>query len=235
MKAHPSFAECRGYVAAHMHERSEQASGTARHMPALTISRQAGARGRTIGLKLQEALRRQDPKAKVPWTLFDDNLVKQVLEDHKLPADLEKFMPDDAVGELEGTINELLGRHPSLWTLYEKTVSTMVRLSRMGHAILVGRGGNEITRGFSNVIRIRLIGSESERRRQMTQAHGMSESEARKFIKKEDDARRRFIKQHFSTDIDDPMRYDIVFNTDHLGDDCIVRMLVAGLTNMEKL
>jgi len=229
MIAHPSFTECRGYVAAHMHDRSDRTTKTVRRMPALTISRQAGARGRTIGLKLQEALRARDAKANIPWTLFDENLVKQVLKDHQLPADLEKFMPDDAVSELEGSINELLGRHPALWTLFEKTVSTMVRLSRMGHSILVGRGGNEITRGFPNVIRIRLIGSEPRRRRQMIEAHGMTESGARKFIKEEDAARRRFIRQHFSADIDDPMRYDMVFNTDHLDDDCIVRLLVAAL------
>ena len=53
-----------------------------------------------------------DSKSEMPWTLFDDDLIKQVLEDHQLPKDLEKFMPDDAMSEFEGTINELLGRHP---------------------------------------------------------------------------------------------------------------------------
>lgn len=230
MLTHPSFSECRGYVAAHLLERPEQSVVPTRRLPSLTISRQAGARGRTIGLKLQEALRNQDSKSEIPWTLFDDNLVQQVLEDHQLPGDLEKFMPDDAMSEFEGSINELLGRHPSLWTLFEKTVSTMVRLSRMGHSILVGRGGNEITRGFSNVTRIRLIGSEPRRIRQMIEAHGMSEAGARKFIKEEDAARLRFIKQHFHTDIDDPMRYDMVLNTDHLDDDTIVRMLMDALS-----
>jgi len=229
MIAHPSFTECRSYVTAQMHERSNRPPKAAQSMPALTISRQAGARGRTIGLKLQETLRAQDSKTNIPWTLFDETLVKQVLKDHHLPAELEKFMPDDTIGELEGSINELLGRHPALWTLFEKTVSTMVRLGRMGHSILVGRGGNEITRGFSNVIRIRLIGSEPRRRRQMIEAHGMTEGDARKYIKEEDAARRRFIRQHFSADIDDPMRYDMVFNTDHLDDDCIVRLLAAAL------
>lgn len=230
MLTHPSFTECRSYVAAQMHNRPQKGFKASKPMQSLTISRQTGARGRTIGLKLQEALRKIDSKGEVPWTLFDDNLVKQVLEDYQLPADLEKFMPDDAVSELEGSINELLGRHPSLWTLFEKTVSTMVRLSRMGHSILVGRGGNEITRGFSNVTRIRLIGSMPRRERQMIEAHGMTKKDAHKFIKEEDTARRRFIKQHFSTDIDDPMRYDMIINTDNLDDDSIVRMLTAMLT-----
>ncbi|MDQ8206873.1 cytidylate kinase-like family protein [Coraliomargarita sp. SDUM461003] len=229
MELHPSYQECRGYIAAHLHHKPEFPVKATERPPAITISRQAGARGRTIGLKLQNELRAMAPKAPIPWTLFDDNLVQQVLEDHQLPADLEKFMPDDAISELQSSINELLGRHPSLWTLFEKSVSTITRLSRMGHCIIVGRGGHEITRGFPNVIRVRLIGSMEQRMRQMTQGHGMSATAAQKYIKEEDAARRRYIKQHFDADIDAPTRYDLVINTDHLNDDSIVRLLIASV------
>jgi len=228
MELHPSFQECRGYVAALLHDKVNHPH-VAKRPPALTISRQTGARGRTIGLMLQSVLRAQAPKDAIPWTLFDDNLVKQVLEDHQLPADLEKFMPDDAISEVTGSINELLGRHPSLWKLFEKTTNTMVRLSLTGHSILVGRGGNEISQGFRNVLRVRMIGSEKRRLQQMIQVHGMTESGAKKFIKDEDVARRRYIKQHFDREIDDPTRYDLVINTDHLKDETIVEMLTAAL------
>ena len=142
MKHSSDLSECKSYVAAHLH--SGPGRKTAARPAAVTISRQAGARGRTIGEKLQNALRARAPKDAVPWTLFDDNLVQKVLEDNRLPAELEKFMPDDSIGEPEGSINELLGRHPSLWTLFEKTVDTIARLARMGHCIIVGRGGNRI-------------------------------------------------------------------------------------------
>jgi hypothetical protein len=227
MEAHPSYQECRSYVAANLHHKAP--AKASKRPPTLTISRQTGARGRTIGLKLQNHLRAQFPKAPIPWTLFDDDLVKQVLEDHQLPLDLEQFMPDDAINELTASINELLGRHPSLWTLFEKTVSTITRLTRMGNCILVGRGGNEITQGFSNVIRVRLIGSETRRHQQMVEFHGMTQAGAHKYIKTEDAARRRYIKQHFGHDIDDPSRYDLVINTDHLKDDSIVKMLATAL------
>lgn len=111
MLGHPSFSECRSYVAANLHHKPKAVSA---RLPAITISRQTGARGRSIGSKLQAALRAREPKAKIPWTLFDDDLVKKVLEDHQLPADLEKFMPDNAVSGIESSINEILGRHPSM-------------------------------------------------------------------------------------------------------------------------
>jgi len=223
------LSECRGYVAAHLHASPKAADAAAARAPAVTISRQAGARGRTIGEKLRDALRERNPKAAVPWTLFDDNLVRKVLEDHQLPADLEKFMPDDAIGELEGSINEMLGRHPSLWTLFEKTVDTIVRLARLGNCIIVGRGANCITRGFANTLHVRLVGTEPVRLRRMMEGHGMSEKGARQFIKEEDAARRRYVKQHFSRAIDDPMIYDLVVNTDRLDDDAVVQTLMSAL------
>lgn len=232
MPLHPSFQECRAYVAAHLHHQTKYHPKQAKRLPAITISRQTGARAHSIGMKLQAALREDAPEGSVPWTLFDENLVKKVLEDHQLPADLEKFMPDDAVNEYEGAVNELLGRHPSLWTLFEKTVSTIVQLSRMGHSIIVGRGGNEITRGFHNVINVRLIGSKEQRIRHLVRTHGMELAYAKKFVKGEDAARRRFLKQHFDADINDPERYDIVINTDHLEDDAVVEMLAAAVRRM---
>lgn len=229
MKAYPSIQECRSYVAANLQARDHHAPEAPKRAAAITISRQTGARGRTIGQKLQNALRARNPKAEIPWTLFDKELVKKVLEDHDLPADLEKFMPDDAVGELEGTINEILGRHPSLWTLFENTVETIARLCRMGNCIIVGRGGNKVTRGFSNVLHVRLIGSKDLRVHQVTESLDMSLKEAEKFVKDEDNARRKYMKQHYHCDIDDPSLYDLVINTDLLDDDTVVNILISAI------
>ena len=55
---------------------------------------------------------------------------------------------------------------------------------------------------------------------------------AKKFVKGEDAARRRFLKQHFDADINDPERYDIVINTDHIEDDAVVEMLAAAVRRM---
>lgn len=229
MNIHSNLSQCRGYVAAQLHHKPSLHKHSARS-PSITISRQTGARGRTIGKKLQASLNAETPNDSFPWALFDDDLVKQILEDNNLPLELEKFMPDDAVSEVEGSINEILGRHPSLWSLFEKTVRTIVRLSHMGHSIIVGRGGNLITHGFSNVLKVRLIGSEEARIAQMVK-HGMSAGEALKFIKEEDTARKNYIKQHFKSDIDNSMSYDLTINTDKLKDEEVVEILVAAINS----
>ncbi|MGJ8652980.1 MAG: AAA family ATPase [Opitutaceae bacterium] len=234
MKSYPTINECRGYVSALCHSH-ESGSTLYAKRPAVTISRQAGARGRSIAHELQKSLNAESPNAQTSWALFDENLVQKVLEDNDLPAELEKFMPEDAVSELQGSINEILGRHPSLWALFEKTTRTIVRLSHLGRCIIVGRGGNLITHGLSNVLRVRLIGSEANRIHQMVNVHGMTEDGAKKFVKEEDVARRDYVKQHFNSDIDDPHTYDLAINTDHLSDERIVGMLTSAVHEIGKL
>lgn len=230
MRETPSFGEARSFVVAQaLSSDHTSAPDSEKPDPAITISREAGARGRTIGKQLIKHLRETDPSEEVPWTLFDEDLVAKVLEDHDLPKELEKFMPDDAVSEFEGSINEILGRHPSLWTLFEHTVDTIARLCHRGRCIVVGRGGNMITRGLPNVLRVRLIGSPANRTHQMIEHHGMSEREALRFIESEDAARRRYVKQHFGAEISEPALYDLVVNTDHMSDEAIVRMLAAAI------
>jgi cytidylate kinase len=224
-----AIRECRTYVAAHLKAKDHPEKMPLRRTPSITISRQTGARGRSIGEKLQNALRARNPKAPAPWTLFDKNLVKKILEDHDLPADLEKFMPDDAVGELEGSINEILGRHPSHWQLFENTVETIARVCRMGNCIVVGRGANKITRGFSNVLHVRFIGSNDLRIHRINDIMDISRKEAERYIKDEDTARRKYMKQHFHCDIDDPLLYDLVINTDLLDDDTVVNILISAV------
>ena len=227
MNKHPTFNECCSYVAALAQK--QPTPKDARRPSAITIARQAGTRGRSIAKKLKNKLRADSPKDALPWTFFDENLVQEVLIDHDLPTNLAKFMPDDAVNEYSSIVNEILGRHPSLWTLFENTTQTMLRLCRVGHCILMGRGGNKVAEGLSNVTRVRFVGTEACCMQQMVTAHNMSIDDAKRYIKKEDQARQLYMKSHFSCDVDDPHQYDLVINTDHYTDEAVVEMIIAAV------
>lgn len=227
MIKNPPFQECRAYVAAHMAAKDRDIAVT--RPVSLTISRQAGARGVAIGNLLAKTLREQDQEGEIQWTLFDRDLIKQVLEDHQLPVDLEKFMPETKTSELEGAINEILGRHPSLWTLFEYTSQTILRLAQMGHSIIVGRGGNIVTQGMPNVVRARLIGSKAVRTDYLSRSKAISAQEAAEYIRREDAARLAYTRQHLDKDINDQYLYDMVINTDHLADEAVVHILQAAI------
>ena len=222
-----SFNECCSYVAALVQEKARP--NVEQHAPAITISRQLGARGRSISKKIRGALRDGSPQDPIPWTCFDEDLIQKVLKDHDLPTSLAKFMPEDSVSEIDSTINEILGRHPSLWTLSEQTVESMVHLFHMGHCIIVGRGGNKVAEGLSNVTRVRFVGTLPQRIKQMINVHGMSSKEAKHYIKQEDYARQRYMKNHFDCDVEDPLDYDLVINTYHYSDEAVVQFVLSAV------
>jgi len=126
-------------------------------------------------------------------------------------------------------VNELLGRHPSLWTLYEDSVDTIQRLARQGHCIIVGRGGNHITRAMSHVLRVCIVGSRHNRLRHIVNREQLTPKQTDAILKKEDQARRSYVRQHYNTDVDNPNDYDLVLNTDHLSNEAVVEIITHAI------
>ena len=184
-----------------------------------------GARGRTIGRKLHDALNSEIGEPSAGWTLLDRDLMTRVLEDNDLPKGPARHFPEDRVGEIDEVVGEILGLHPSLWTLFHKTTETIKNLAEVGNVILVGRGANVITAKARNVVHFRLMGSFDSRLKQVTEYYDYSTLDAAQFIKKEDRARRRYLKHRFQKDIDDPTLYDLVINTDRLSDESVVQQI----------
>jgi cytidylate kinase len=47
--------------------------------------------------------------------------------------------------------------------------------------------------------------------------HGLARETAARRMAEEDEGRRYYVKKHFYRDVDDPLLYDLVLNTDRLG------------------
>jgi hypothetical protein len=195
---------------------------------AITISRQTGSGGHSVAEKLLERLQAREPQEARPWAIFDRNLVEKVLEDHKLPARLAKFMPENRVSEITDTMDELFGLHPPSWELVRKTSETILHLAQLEHVILIGRGANIITSRLSHVLHIRLVGSLEQRARRLQEVNQISAKEAARLAEREDVARRRYVKQFFGKEIDDPLLYHLVINTDLLSAEEVARMILLA-------
>jgi cytidylate kinase len=140
-----------------------------------------------------------------------------VLEDHKLPPNLEQFITEDArLLPVEAIVEEVLGLHPSAWTLVQHTTQSILRLAGLGRTILVGRGANIITASLPNVFHVRLVAPLATRIRHTAEFYHLSETEAAKFVREQDQARRRYVRRHFNCEIDDPTLYDVTLNTGRL-------------------
>ena len=198
--------------------------------PVITISRAAGARGNTIAETLVGLLGefRAIPR-RYPWTVFNQNLIQQVIDEHHLPQSTKEYFPEGKAAEIRSMVAELLGLHPGVYNSAQKTEETIRRIAKAGNAIIVGRGGNIITADIAHSIHVRLVGSEKFRSRHFARHFGMTEVKAASEIARLDRARKRYIKTYFSANIEDPTLYDLIINTDRFSDQAAARIIATAL------
>lgn len=192
--------------------------------PSITISRMAGAGGRTVAAQLAEYLQTKVPQP-APWTVFDRKLVEQVLEDHHLSQRVAGYMPENHKPMLADIFEELLGLHPSAWTLFHQTAETILRLAQMGNVILLGRGASVITSRLDSIFHVRLVGSLEKRVARVQLAYAFDRPTAIEFVNREDKGRRRYLKENLHEDIDNPLLYDLMINTDRIQCETTARLI----------
>ena len=208
-----SFEKYRAYLVS----QKDRPSGQQPKQPFVTISRQAGAGAETVAQLLAAKLNAKSAKDDQPWTVFDKNLISKVLEDQNMPQEIAKHVHEDKDTTVQALVGELLGIHPSMWTIFHHTSDTILKLARIGRCVVVGRGGNIITAKLKGGVHVRLVAPESVRLAHLKSHFKMDDKAAEKYLHDEDAGRRRYVKTNFERDIDDPLLYDAVLNTSTLG------------------
>ena len=224
------FEVCRAYLEAHSHpHRSE----TPRHLPALTLSRETGTGALALAEQVIRVLEARNAVGPEPWAMFDRNLVERVLMDHGLHAHLARFMPEDVPSGIRDAVEEVLNVHPSSWSLLQHTSPSILRIARMGHAILIGRGAHLITSHLRHVLHVRLVASPDYRIRKIEKSHHLSRDDAARHVRKTDRARRRYVLRHFYADVASPLDYHLVLNIERLGREACAALVVEGLLGLQ--
>jgi hypothetical protein len=197
---------------------------------AVTISRQTGAGAHEVADRLGPLLARHSLTPAGPWQIYDRELVEQVLVEHHLPGRLAKFMPEDGVSAMTDTMDELFGLHPPTWTLVSKTEATIRRLVERGNVVIIGRAASAITSELPYVFHLRLVRGFAQRVQYIRERQHLSETEARDFVRREDAARARYLRRYFDREIEDPLLYHVVLNTDRLSFDEAAELIVHWMS-----
>lgn len=183
--------------------------------PSITICRMCGAGGRTVASQLVDFLQART-LARRQWTVFDNNLIEKVLEDHHLSRRIAEYLPENRKSFFTETIEKMRGLHPPTTVMVKQTVETILALAANGYVIVVGRASNVITEKLDNVFHVRLVGSLEKRIARVEEVYEMGRTDAREYIKAQDTAKRDYMKAYFDRDIDDPLLYHLTINTDEI-------------------
>jgi cytidylate kinase len=186
--------------------------------PCITISRQTGAGADVVSQLLADYLEEYNTAQKIKWTIFYRNLIEKVIEDHNFPATIKELMKEDKYSHVNNLLQELLTGYPGYYTIESKTAETILRLGSLGNVIIVGRGSNIITSKLNNTLHVRLIAPFEKRVTHVQEVYDIQDrNNAVDFTRKEDEARKKYVKTLFHKDIEENELYHLVLNTGNLG------------------
>lgn len=200
----------------------------------ITLSRQTGAGGITIGRILTEILQKhyRADSGLPPWDVLDKNLIAS---DKNLQARLQHHSDGFRHTDSQRMLDVLFGAHREELTHIKKVSETMIRLADIGHVILVGRGANILTRNLAGGFHVRLVGSYPKRLKHIQNYYGLTRDQADHKIKEEDQARKNYLRKYFEKDIDDPLLYDVVLNTDYFSYEDAARLISHAVIRLENM
>lgn len=224
-RSNNSLQLLKGYIGSH--RVGPTASEETLPQPFVSVSRQIGAGGFTIGERLCKQLSDEDKHAPRAWMWFDRELVRKTMEDHALTPELTARLTDTPHNELLTWFDDAFTSHPSWSSLVRKMGETILQLAQIGNVILVGRGAHLLTRGMPYGLHVRLVASDASRVQQVQQSFGYGREAAERFMRKEDKSKEKYVRQYFDRDIADPNDYDLTINTDHISHEDTAALITA--------
>jgi len=228
------LAGIEAYLGAHAAEmRIGEDGGDSRVRPFITISRQAGAGGHRLAETLLEVFARQDDVDLFGgWQLFDRRLCEIVAENPTHSKSMSSLLAEEYRTKTDEFLRQMLGSSIDQDMLMLHVFQVVSAVASIGKAIIVGRAGSEVTRDMKHGLALRLIAPEETRIPRVMAHYDLDEKAARLEARRIDTARARLLKAHFRVDIDDPTRYDTVWNTGRVSVELIADSVVAVLRHM---
>lgn len=189
--------------------------------PFITISRQAGAGGRSLAQALLTHFASHRDPLLSGWQRADREVCETLAADPRLGVSMQALLDERFRGRLEDYLSQAISGSAPQIKVHRALFSTMRSLAAVGRVILVGRGGFMATRGYLGGLHLRLVGSRASRIERVCLRESLSRAEAERWIDRQDKDRRALVAEYFGASAEDPQNFDAVFNTDLLGFDSI--------------
>ena len=166
-------------LAEHMKEhRAPQEQELENSGPFITISRQFGCYGFSLGLLLLEILNEQADSA--PWKIYHKEILANLATKTNMAAEIlerqRRSKPSLIVDFFRSLSRE---RIPSGYEIRNQITTIIRGLAIEGHAIVIGQGGAGATQDLPNGLSVRLEGPEEWRVKQIAFREGLTETEAK--------------------------------------------------------
>lgn len=181
-------------------------------MAVITISRQMGTGAYRIAAEVARKLK---------YKLIDGTCISECASKYGLSPEM-LLMVDEKPPSYNTAEDRL--RAAALNTIE----LILLDFAKKGNVILYGRGGQDLLKNCGNVLRLRFTADFEERVERFAEREWIDPHLARTMIRRSDHQRGGFIHFYFDRNWNDPLGYDMTFNTLKLSPTVIVDTIVAA-------
>ena len=188
-------------------------------MAVITISRQFGAGGKTLGEMVAK---------KMNYSFVDNEIIQMVAKKAKVSTHWVESIEKEAGGKLLKFMTGLVSKNLVERILDEKRGyideeifvdllnKIIVQIAAEGDAVILGRGGQYILRDREDTFHVLLIAHMNDRIRFMEEHYDLSTAQATQAVNREDKRRSNLYRKFGKEDYDHPDLYHLVLNMSKL-------------------
>lgn len=119
-------------------------------------------------------------------------------------------------------LHHVTDERPTLWERFTDSrrhylayvEATILELAEGGRTVLVGHGAAIVLKPIPHVLRVRVTAPEKLRAERVRQQRGLAEEAALELVRESDHERNSRIRYLYHVNLDDPLQYDLVLNTE---------------------
>ncbi len=198
----------------------------------ITINRELGSGGRTVGRKLAE---------KLGVEYFDKAVINALQERYNLSAEQIENIKGQETGwwaEFKRKMTfseseyELNKTNIETEDVFRAETEVLKALAKENSCVIAGRSAFYIFRDHPNHLSIFIQASMPCRMARVSQEQNMSKEEARMVIDKVDKMRENYVQEFSGTSRYDTRNYQLVLNMDEINEDAAVELILAYIRSM---
>ncbi len=215
-------------------------------MPVVTIRGQLGTGAPEIGKLIADKLHADYVDREIIAK------VAELLNTHKQDVIAKETPPGSLLGRItkvlehsppisSGPGDMYLGAYLPTWeihlddTRYMAGLQSIVKEVATSKSIVIrGRGSQFILKDHPGAFHVLFVAPVEIRLKRVMESLNLGEEAAKKEVTRFDSSRREFIKRYFKAELEDPIHYDLVLNTEHLSFDAAASIVVDAVPLKEQ-
>ena len=210
-------------------------------MPVITISRQTGSGGATIGQRLAERL---------GASYLNTHIIREVAHrlgiseaaaaeyDERAEAFIERlarvlWLADPSLAPVSSPA-PALPFHSTTETFVEVTRQLVQEAARTGNAVIFGHGAQYILAQQPDVLHVRFVAPLPYRVERVMRRENISRPEAEHRVRAEDQRRANYIRQYYQADWGAPDAFHLILNTALWDEQACIRLVLDAVEELER-